>query len=457
MKIVKYIFLLLLLTAIAVTVFIATQEGKYNVKKERVIKVPRAVLYNYINEYKNWETTGLIADTTATYSYSEATSGKDTFMSWEKDGTEGRISTTKLIENDSILQKATIDNLNSEIAWGFKDTIGGTKVTVRMKGELSFQEKAYSLLRGHVNDKMDASLDKSLANLNSFLVEELKNYKVEVKGPVTKTGVFYLGQSLTTNTSEIQKKAGEIFPKLMGFVKTNKMVTNGAPFILYKAFDKQLGAATYTICIPIKEEMFTAPGSEYEGGKVEAFQALKTTLKGDYSHLPKAWDAAKKHILEKGIQENTTGRYIELYSKGMQQTKRPSEWVTDIYIPTGAPVIAPEIETMEEVLPAGTPAPAQPATVTPKPATNKPATGTTTQRPAGSTPTGTASKPAMNKPATTGTQTQRPAGTTPANNANKPATNTKPAGTTSATGTTRPAAKPAPTTTPAQQKPQSNP
>ena len=77
MKIIKYVFLLLLLSAIAVTVFIATQEGKYDIKEERVIKVPKTVLFNYINEYRNWENVGILTanDTTAQYTYSENTFG----------------------------------------------------------------------------------------------------------------------------------------------------------------------------------------------------------------------------------------------------------------------------------------------------------------------------------------------------------------------------------------------
>ncbi|AWH85588.1 hypothetical protein HYN59_10920 [Flavobacterium album] len=421
MKIVKYVFLLLLLSAIAVVVFIATQEGKYDIRKERVIKVPKAVLYNYINEYRNWENTGIITDTdsTAVYSYSDNTFGKDASMTWKKDGTEGKISTVKLVENDSILQKATIDGLDSELAWGFKDTIGGTKVTVRMQGQLSFKEKAYTILHGNVNEKMKTALDSGLKNLNAFLVDELGKFNVEVKGLVTKTGVFYVGQPVKSKLSELQKKSGELFPKLMSFVKTNKIVTNGAPFILYRKFSMQKDSASYVICIPIKEEMYTMPGSEYEGGTVASFQALKTTLKGDYSHLPKAWAAAQKHIQGKGLQENTTGQYIELYSKGLQQTKRPSEWVTDIYIPIGAPAIVKPAETTTETLPGGIPA--QPSTGTPKPAVNKPATST--QKPAGTgtTPSGTGTRPAANKPAgTTSGTTAKPATA-------KPQTTTAPA------------------------------
>lgn len=437
MKIVKYVFLLLLLAAIAICVFIATQEGKYDISAERVIKAPKNVLYNYIGEYKNWETAGIItdADTTANYSYSENTSGKGASMSWNNKNETGSISTVKLAENDSILQKATIEGLNSEIAWKFKDTTGGTKVSVRMKGELSFEEKAYALLRGHANEKLEKTLDNSLKNLNTFLVDELNNYKIEVKGTVTKTGMFYLGQAVTSKMTDVNKKANEIFPKLMSFVRTNKIVTTGAPFILYKTFDKQQETASYIISLPVKEEIYTAPGSEFEGGKLVAFQALKTTLRGDYSHLPKAWKAAEKHILGNALQENTTGQYVELYTKGMQQTKRPSEWVTDIYIPIGAPTTSPE--TAIEMLPTEIPS-ARPGTTTPKPTTNKPASSAA-QKPAGTTTPVSSSRPDANKPAGTGT---KPATTTAKPTGSKPSSSSTTRSATQSTAPVQPASNP---------------
>lgn len=420
MKIVKYVFLLLLLAVIAVTVFIATQEGKYNIKKERIIKVPKAVLYNYINDYKNWENIGILTegDTTAIFTYSDNSSGEGAQMTWKKDDIDGKIQTVKLAANDSIRQNVVFNNLNSELLWRFKDTLNSTKVTVILKGQLSFAEKANALLQGGVNNKSESSLEKGLDNLDAFLVKELTIFNIKVNETlVTKTGAFYLGHSATTKIEDINKKAGEIFPKLHNFIKTNKIATNGSPFILYKKFDKEAGNATYLVCIPIKEEIFTAPGSEFEGGKLLPFTALKTTLKGDYSHLPEAWKAANKYIAEKPLQENTTGQYVELYSKALPKTKRPSEWVTDIYIPIGQPTVVPITGVIPSpVLPTGT-AVRPAATVPVKPSTSTTATGTTANKPAGTIPkpatgtnkpaTGTTAKPAtpVNKPATRPTTT----------------------------------------------------
>ncbi|MCO6146589.1 GyrI-like domain-containing protein [Flavobacterium sp. NRK1] len=417
MKIVKYIFLLLVLSVVAVSVFIATQDGKYDIKKERIIKAPKMVLYNYINEYKNWENIGILtgSDTTSVFSFSENTSGRGAEMSWKKGENTGEIITTNTIENDSIIQKAIVNDLDSEISWSFTDTLKSTKVTVRVKGQLSFSEKANAILRGNnVNKELEASLQKGLENLDSFLVKELTEFDIKVNDKlVTKSGTFYLGQSVTSKIEDITKKAYDIFPKLLDFMKENKIVKSGSPFILYKAFDKEKNTASYMVCIPIRDEMFTSPGSEFEGGRLQSFTALKTTLKGDYSHLKKAWDTANNYITEKGLEENTTGTYLELFTKNIQKTKRPSEWVTDIYIPIGTPTILPVIEN-----PASQPANSKPTVNTPVTIASKPAVKTaawiidkpiTAKSKAGNDsgnststkpPVNTASKPASPKPET---------------------------------------------------------
>ena len=394
MKIVKYVFLLIFLVVVAITVFIATQEGKYDIKKERVIKVPRTVLYNYINDYRNWENVGILTgnDTTAIFAYSQKLSGPGAAMSWTKGSSEGRIETVRLHENDSILQKATIDDLDSEIAWGFKDTLAGTKVTVRYKGELTFTEKAYAVLKGGVENNIEETLEKGLSSLNTFLVHELSIFDIKInEALITKTGKSYLGHAVTTKIADIGKKTSEILPKLLNFAKENKIAMNGMPFLLYKKMDIQQGTASYLICIPLKTAIFTAPGSEFEGGEITPFKALKVTLRGDYSHLTKAWAAARRHILVNGLQENTTGQYLEIYTKGIQQTKKPSGWITDIYIPIGPPTVAP-VETL--------PAPSIPGTVA-APAARP--VSTSAARPV-ARPTQTTGVPQPNRPAQTAVQ-----------------------------------------------------
>jgi len=389
MKILKYVFLLIVLAVIAVLVFIATQEGKYDIKKERTINVPKAVLFNYINDYRNWENVGILTDndTTAVFSYSGITSGRGAISNWKVGSTAGTVRTIKVVENDSLIQKAVIDAQPSDIAWGFKEVAGGTRVSVRMKGELSFTDKAYAVLRGGVQDKLEATLDNGLASLNNFLVHELGTFDVDVTGLVNKTGTFYIGSSATTTIEGTRKAINEMLPKIMAFIKENNIATNGNPFTMFKGMDTAANTQTFIVCVPIKEEIYTTPGSEIEGGMLQPYNALKTTLKGDYSHLSKAWTAARKHINEKALQENPGGQRIEVYTRNILHTKKPSGWITDIYIPIGADTTPPP----------------------PTPVTGARATGTGTGTPAATT------RPAATEPRPRPAATTTPPATAPAN------------------------------------------
>jgi len=409
MKIVKYVFLLIILAALALTVFIATQNGKYTVEQQKVIYAPRAVLYGYVNDYENWQNLNLLTgtDSTATYTLSGNTAGKGATMAWKKDGTDGTIQTITATDNDSIRQKAVINGLNSDIRWAFKDTVGATKVTIKINGELSFTEKAQALFEhGNIDRTFEAGISRGLDNLNVFLVSDLKKFDISVKDIVLKNGAFYLGHTITSTKAEVNKIAAATFQKLFAFTKKNKIVVAGAPFILYKNFKKGRDTITYTLSIPIKEEIYTMPGSEYEGGRLMPFNALKTSLKGDYSHLSKAWDAAYKHIAEKGFIENPALPYVVNYAKNINDTRRPSNWVSDIYIPIG-PALQTPADTLQVPVPQLTPVTAAPATPN-RSATATPASGKTTTTSATTKPNKTAA-PATAKPATTTATDKTPA------------------------------------------------
>ena len=63
------------------------------------------------------------------------------------------------------------------------------------------------------------------------------------------------------------------------------------------------------------------------------FTCLKTTLTGDYSHTKTAWKKAKEYLKTNKLRENSAGHYTHLFIKTIDDIKRPSKWITEIYIP----------------------------------------------------------------------------------------------------------------------------
>src|SRR5215216_3722889 len=103
MRILKYIFLLLLLALVGITVYVATQKGDFEVTRSSIIKTQRSTVFDYVNDYKNWETFGswMQKDSDIKFNYDAKTIGAGGKTSFESGSDEGTIRTVFVKENDS--------------------------------------------------------------------------------------------------------------------------------------------------------------------------------------------------------------------------------------------------------------------------------------------------------------------------------------------------------------------
>lgn len=345
MKILKYIVLLLLLSFVSFSVFIATQKGNFTIEKSKIIHTSKSNLYNYVNDYQNWGDfmAFMVEDATIRIYFSKTTIGKGAKSTWE--GTEGKgtVQTFSVKENDSITQKMDLDGSKFNTTWVFKDTLGGTKVTLKSKGEMSFSYKIYTALNGGANRIIGSLFEKSLANLDKSLDYEINTYSIKEDGIVTKLSTPYLKQSFTSKISSVIKNTRIVFPKIIDFCKQNKIALNGKPFVIYHTYDEKSGLAKISICIPIKEAIMTSDGSDIMSDQLEAFPAIKATLKGDYSHTGEALKKSKAYINQKVITPDSRFSHLEVYTISKSDIKNPSKWKTEIYFPIKQKKATPKI------------------------------------------------------------------------------------------------------------------
>ena len=364
MKILKYLFLLLFLSFIALTVFVATQKGFFTVERSKVINSPRATVYNYVNDFRNFQDfeSWAVEDPTIKMSFPQKTSGNGASFSWE--GSEGKGSgiTLQAKEGESIHQKINFDGTEADVNWIFKDTLNGkTKVTWKAKGEMSFLFKIYTVLNGGSDKIIGTMYEKTLVNIDKNLDYETKTYAVKVNGVVKKTESFYIKQTFTSEIQKVKKNARVVIPKLIEFSKTNNLYTNGKPFIIYHTYDTKTNLAKISICLPINKEIFISAGSDILSGKLNSFEAVKTTLQGDYSHTNEAISKATAFINNEKLVPDLSWSHLEILTAGKLDVKNSSKLVTEIYFPI-IPKVIPVVATPEY----------KPA-VSPQPAAKKPA------------------------------------------------------------------------------------
>jgi effector-binding domain-containing protein len=337
MKIAKYFFLLILLFVTTLLVFVATKDSNYFVKRTKIINIPKATVFNYISEFKNWETFGpwKKQDPSIKFIFPEKTTGLNSYYTWTgKDG-EGKIKTVFVAENDSIIQDMTFNGSESKTSWIFKDTLKGTKITWTNKGKLGFTEKLFLFTLGGVDKIMGKMFEDGLSNLDTILTTTpaIDTYKITIDGFVRRDTVYYIQRPLTCLPEELPKKIKTILPVLSKFLYSTGTQTNGSPFIVYHPKNNLNKKILFSIAIPTKEKIYTSAESDIVTGQTNDYQAVKATLTGDYIHKKEAYDQLYEYMTKNKLEKSPKNKITEIIIKNSVTEAKPSNWITEIYIP----------------------------------------------------------------------------------------------------------------------------
>lgn len=82
-----------------------------------------------------------------------------------------------------------------------------------------------------------------------------------------------------------------------------------------------------------------SPGSDILSGKLNSFDAVKTTLNGDYSHTNEAIAKTTAFINNEKIVPDLSWSHLEILTAGKLDVKSSSKLVTEIYYPVIPKVI----------------------------------------------------------------------------------------------------------------------
>ncbi len=343
MKIIKYLFFLLLITVIGGAVYLATLDGNFEIVESRTIEAPDELLFNTVNEYKTWEQWNPWMDTTneMEISYAEQTSGDGASYSWkhETEG-DGTMQTLQAVPYTSIEQAITffppfVGETKSTVYWNFeKIAPKQTKVTWGMKGKQSLMEKLFWLTQSTtLSESIQPMYAKGLKNLESLALKKMKAHTISVDGITEHGGGFYMYTATASAIAAIPQKMTQMFPTVQAYITQNQLPQTGMPFTVFNEFNTAQGTAIFSTAIPVREKVITPTDSNVLCDFLPRQRVVKVTLKGDYTYLKQAWQQGYAYVQEKGLEAIENAPAFEVYKTTPELQPNPAEWITEIYIP----------------------------------------------------------------------------------------------------------------------------
>lgn len=334
MRAFKYILLFLLILIIGGSIYVATLNAEYNIKSTRIIKAPIEVVFEEINDFKNWKNWGpcLEMDSSIVASYPEITSGVGASYTWTGKEGIGSMKTISFIPNKEIIQQIDFGSGSTpEVYWEFNAVENVTEVTWGMRGKNSFSEKIYWLYKGGIEKNMTPMYNRGLELLDLYLIKEMDKHTFNFKGVVDYGGGFYLYQTTSCKTDLFNNKMKDMLSTVSSFMVENSIEKYGKPFILYHKWDQENNTTMFSTCFPVNERIIT--NGDVLTGFLEPVKTFKTEFTGDYKYSEEAWLAAYKAIADAGFVAIENGEAFEIYKVGPENTSNPTKWVTEIYIP----------------------------------------------------------------------------------------------------------------------------
>ncbi|MDG3581463.1 SRPBCC family protein [Galbibacter pacificus] len=340
MRILKYLIFLFLIVTIGFAIYIAIQPDNYKVTRTTVINAPQSVLYNYINDTKEWPNWDpwYEKDPNAQLRYGEKTKGVGATYSWNGEFIgKGKIKTT-YSTIDSISQNIHFISPYESSAHDFwklepSNQQDATIVTWGIEGELGFMEKAVMLFQGGMENNIGPDFERGLKKLDSLVIADMKKYSISLIGKTEYGGGYYLYQTASSKQNEVNLATNKMFPELGAFMEQNYISPSGTPFTLFEEWDDTNNTAIFSACIPVKEKIMTPPGSMILCGYMEPGVYFKTILKGDYVNMDEAWSKTREAIKKNEIAIDPARDAFETYIKSPDEYPNPADLLSEIYIP----------------------------------------------------------------------------------------------------------------------------
>jgi effector-binding domain-containing protein len=309
MKILKILFFSLLGFLSLYTLSNLFFADKFEVERSIEIKTTPILVFEQINNFKNWESWDpwLQKEPTMKLQYNEISSGVGAIKTWQsKNSSNGKMEIVESSFIDFVKTKVSIEGWKS---FDGKITLIASKkgiiVSWKNSGKLDFLMRVMGPL---FNKMIGKDLEQGLKNLKAHcesmpgsssevvISERINSYELSIKDSCT--------------ISNIETKLSDIFKEVYTQLAINGISPSSAPFAQYLKFPKQAGEDDFVILkagVFIDFELEIDSNNKIICSEVSLSQTLECTHFGSYNTLNITHQKIEQYCQENGLEIDYPG------------------------------------------------------------------------------------------------------------------------------------------------------
>jgi len=335
MKVLKYLFFLVLISTIGFSVYVSTQPDTKTIQSQIVIDAPPEVVFKVLTDLSIWKTWAMKdMDSATTFVPGDTVSGKQASVHWRGPQQYTTLKTQYLSPNDSVIQQFKgLNNVNGMLTWRLLPDVSGTAVQLVSEERLTFLQKAQHLIKTDGQNFIREMATTGLDHLQNEVAKSINSFSIMPQGLTEYGGGFYMYLNAVVPLSEKPIKDRQRFQQVETFMKANNLVSSGPKFKLYLNRDVANNTSLIAAAIPVAERVIPPLTSEVLCGYLTPGSYFKTTLKGNYSYLDDARNQAAAALADQGYTIDSDRATFEIYQNNTDSLPNPADWITEIFIP----------------------------------------------------------------------------------------------------------------------------
>jgi ribosome-associated toxin RatA of RatAB toxin-antitoxin module len=259
MKVLKVILIIIIVLVGGFAIWMATLDGKYDVKRTAFIEATPELVYAEVSDFKTWPEWGpwFAKDSTMKAQFGDQTQGKGATYSWTSENQgSGSMEIVEADPGKSMETKINFGGMGSSNGhWTFTPKDGGTEVTWGFKGEMPF---FFRFMAANMDAGVGPDFETGLTNLKELLESRKPRYEF-TEFNLQPTAIYYTHHESLPMSTMTSEWFGSNWGMIAAYLGEDMKNTTGAPMSIMWDWNEEAGTFSADLAIPCASDK---PGND---------------------------------------------------------------------------------------------------------------------------------------------------------------------------------------------------